>query len=223
MVKASDGASHYDVLMMNYAAGILDQAQSLVLEAHIALSEAGRRAAHNFERLGGVMLERHCEPVPMRSGQLENILGRLDRCAAKKTTSPTKRVIPQEARLPDCTMKSFACECAPNARWKSIYPGLDVFALPLECTASTARFMRARPAFETPPHTHSGLEIMLVLDGAIRDEDGLYRRGDLIVSDETDTHATKACPEQGCVCLVVTSGPIRLTGLASLLNPFIRF
>ena len=55
------------------------------------------------------------------------------------------------------------------------------------------------------------------------DETGEYNVGDLIVEDETTIHAPVSCPRQGCVCLAVTTAPIRLTGwMGRLINPFLR-
>jgi putative transcriptional regulator len=219
-----DQAGHYDSLMLGYAAGTLDQAQSMLVAAHVALSAAGRNFLSTCNALGGVLLDQHCEPVAMRGNSLQNVLQRLDAAPMSSSVAPASRVaVPEDVPLPACTMQAYGCEVTPQKTWKTIYPGLDVCDLALPCRESLARLMRARPAFKTPSHTHKGLEMMLILKGALEDEDGLYRRGDLIISDESDTHATKACPEQGCVCLVVTTGPIRLTGFASLLNPFIRF
>jgi putative transcriptional regulator len=60
----------------------------------------------------------------------------------------------------------------------------------------------------------------LVLDGAFADENGRYARGDACVTDETVTHRPEAERARDCVCLLVSEGPIRLTGrFMRLLNP----
>ncbi|MCD8563338.1 MAG: cupin domain-containing protein [Alphaproteobacteria bacterium] len=83
--------------------------------------------------------------------------------------------------------------------------------------------MKIGPGLKTPEHKHGGLELTLVLGGAVMDSEGIYRRGDLLVADETLTHSPQACPKAGCVCMVVTSAPVKLTGFMSFLNPFLKF
>jgi putative transcriptional regulator len=62
----------------------------------------------------------------------------------------------------------------------------------------------------------------LVLDGAFDDQAGHYGRGDVCVADDRIEHQPVAAAGRDCLCLVVASSPIRLTGpLMRLLNPFL--
>ena len=56
----------YQALLMEYVAGALDQAQSLIVSAHITMSPRGREIARACECVGGALLEKRCEPVAMK-------------------------------------------------------------------------------------------------------------------------------------------------------------
>lgn len=216
----------YQALMLAYASGALDEAETLIVSAHINLSEKGQKAASFYEAMGGVTLEKFCEPVQMSKGSMEYVLDRLDdldkdnSCAQSESCECS---IFKDLPIPDCLSDAVLGQ-KRSPSWKKYVPGVEGFELKMGCKRSTskARFMRFDPAFKSPHHSHAGREITLVLDGAFDDETGRYGRGDLLVIDNEEQHHTpQACPTDGCVCMVVTNAPIRLKGIASLLNPFL--
>ena len=109
--------------------------------------------------------------------------------------------------------------------WRTIYPGMDSFALPLACRRSNAHVFRFSPGAGTPRHRHGGLELTLILDGAFADENDIYKQGSLIVMDtDSAAHKPKACDTNGCVCITVFSGNLRMENpLARLFSSFFRF
>lgn len=215
-------AVNYETLLLNYAVGILDQAQSLIVAAHLALSPPARAFVRDCEAIGGTLMEQDCPPVDMAPGSLEHVLACLDRPAPHPHASETILTFPEDLDLPDLVLRTIHCRpCAPQ--WTSRLPGLKSYDLPLACKESKARLVRLDPAVQTPQHTHQGMEITLVLNGAFSDDSGQYRTGDLLVSDETVEHAQTACKMEGCVCMVVTSAPLKFSGLAGLINSFLKF
>lgn len=213
----------YHALLLGYAAGTLDEAQDLIVSTHIAMSQAGRQAVSAYEAVGGHLMETECDPVQMCDDALDHVLARIEAPWAEKKTAATADdfTFHNDITLPDGLYQKVRTHCR-DQRWGMLYPGLKTMEMPMECKRSKVRFLDAAPALKTPHHTHGGIEITLVLSGAFTDETGHYRRGDLVVTDETLHHTPTACPEAGCVCMVVSSAPIKLTGLASLLNPFVR-
>ncbi|GLS84617.1 ChrR family anti-sigma-E factor [Paraferrimonas haliotis] len=72
-----------------------------------------------------------------------------------------------------------------------------------------------------PEHTHTGVEITLVLDGEFEDENGVYKAGDFVIQSGEHTHTPRTKPGQDCLCLTLLQSPLHFTsGFASLLNPF---
>lgn len=225
----------YHALMLGYASGILDEAQNLIVSAHIALSPAARKIVRHYECLGASFLEKDCTPASLCEAALENVLRQLDEAehddiqkpkasAEDNNTSCHTPDFPYSACLSELLDYALGHCTSCTPRWKKIYPGFQCLNLSLDCRASHARFMKVAPAGKSPRHTHRGMEITLVLEGSFKDESGHYARGDLVIADENHSHSPQACSKEGCVCLVVSSAPIRLSSpLARWLNPFIRF
>lgn len=212
--------SGYDALLFSYAAGNLDEAQNLVVATHLTYSQKARHIVRQCEDLGGALIERECEPVSMCEQALNNVLNRIEH--GQSNQSAIDSCCQKEALGFEIPQPLAQTVTGRSIKWKTLFPGMKAYDLPLHCKNSVARFMKAEPGHVSPHHSHGGTEITLVLDGAFSDETGQYYRGDLIVTDETCDHTPKACPQMGCVCLVVSTAPIKLSGIARLLNPFLK-
>ena len=71
---------------------------------------------------------------------------------------------------------------------------------------------------QIPQHTHTGIEITLLLEGSFEDDMGSYQKGDFIWLDKDHTHSP--ITQEGCVCLTLVSDSLHFTqGLSKLLNP----
>lgn len=222
--KIDDG---YHALLLGYASGTLDEAQNLIVAAHLALSPSARAIVKEYECLGASFLEHDCEPESLCDEALANVLAQLElspsRNKAEKTGScPQECFSNPKLCAIDLIHYVMGKSTPKNKNWKKVYPGFKSYELALDCKASKARIMHIDPSRKSPFHTHGGLEITLVLQGSYIDETGQYKRGDLVVTDESFHHAPISCPDQGCICMIVSATPIRLSGIAKLLNPFIR-
>lgn len=216
---------NYEMLLLAYAAGALDAAQNFAVSVHMALSPPARTFVKKCEAIGGALMETECKPVAMRGDALQCVLDKLDSPQRKPEDVRYRRVrveLPPEIRIPVSLLETVSCRpCRP--KWKrALIPGLNIFDLPIECQRSTVRFMKANPAAKMPQHRHEGIEIFLVLDGTYYDDTGKYQRGDMLVADEEQIHEGRVCRDNGAVTMVVTSGGVRFSGLASFLNPFLR-
>lgn len=218
--------SSYEALLLSYAAGMLDAAQNLIVASHVALNPNARKFVHGCEAVGGALIEKHCEPVAMKDCSLGKVLDRIENAcetAAKKACCEAKQAaFPDPLDIP-APLQQILIAQHRAMQWRRIMAGLQAIELDLHCKRSHSRFLKMEPGCKTPHHRHGGLEITLVLDGAFEDEIGQFRRGDLVVTDERINHTPQACNKHGCVAFVVTAAPIRLTGIAALLNPFIKF
>lgn len=218
---------NYEALLLNYASGALDPAQSFIVAVHMALSPRARGIVRECEAIGGALMECDCAPAAMQKSSLDNVLDRLDSRATHPERKAAPVQLPADVDIPAHLLAHITCRpCRPQ--WRTFYPGLRMCELPLERPQtkkkeSGVRFIKANPAAKMPHHTHHGIEITLVLNGAYSDETGLYRRGDLVVLDETVKHDTVACRHDGVIAMIVSDAPVRFYGLAALLNPFIRF
>lgn len=219
---------NYAALMMDYAAGNLDHAQSLIVAAHVELSPTAQERLCACENIGGALLQECCDQeAPMSEGCLDALLDRLDQPHDKPKIhqGQTTQIFPTSKHknytdIPNI-VRDTLCPKGSNS-WTSLMGGFEKMMLDLPCKRSEAKFIAAAPGAKSPAHTHTGLEITLVLDGAFSDQTGHYKRGDLIVTDGEIEHQISACPDMGCMCMVVTTAPIKFTGIAKLLNPFVK-
>lgn len=221
MIKHPAPMNHYEALLLGYAAGLLDEAQTLIMAAHLSLSHKAQQFLKYYEAIGGHLIAHECEPIAMSGSALNRVLTKLDTPAACDEEGCCECDFPAEITLPPLLARTVAAQ-EQKAVWHRMMPGMETLPLELACRRSKAHFLKADPGVKSPPHRHSGMEIMLVLNGAFSDQGDHYHRGDLCVKNARSAHAPEACKNEGCICLVVSSAPVQLTGIAALLNPFIR-
>jgi len=212
----------YHSLLLDYASGTLDEAHSLIMATHVALSPYARRLLGDYETIGGALLDDCCSPEAMSGEAKSKVLSQLDSLVCDQKT----RVCAQDNQhslFPRC-LSTYISASPSDIPWKKTYTGLHCLPIKTACKASKAELLKIAPGTNIPEHSHKGYELTLVLDGAFHDETGTYSRGDIIITDETITHQPVSDDRMGCVCLVVTSAPPRLTGfIGRMLNPFLRF
>jgi putative transcriptional regulator len=209
-------------LLLDYAAGSIDEPTALVLATHMALCPECRDAVTQFESVGGALLEA-IEPATLPPDALDSLLARLDEPAPTPVTRSPAGGGPA-GRIPE-PLRSYIGNDLEAIRWKQIMRGVEQAKIAVGDPSGPikARLMRIRPGIRIPRHTHAGTELTLVLVGGFTDDAGHYRRGDLSFSDEEIDHSPVADNDGECICLMVTDAPLRLTGpLMRLLNPFVR-
>jgi putative transcriptional regulator len=212
----------YHSLLLDYASGTLDEAHSLIMATHVALSPYARRLLGEYEMIGGALLNDCCIPQALSAQAKDSVFAKLDMlpCEQKHAKPDANH---SGGLFPKC-LSNYMPSSKADLPWKKTYTGLYSLPIQTTCTTSKAEILKIDPGTFIPEHSHKGYEITLVLDGAFHDESGTYSRGDIIITDETITHKPISDDRMGCICLVVTTAPPRLTGLMGrLLNPFLRF
>ncbi len=206
-----------DDLLIAYAAGMLPEAPSLVVAAQAALRKDVGRAIGDYEAVAGALLE-DCAASDVSPELRTRVLSLLD-----QEEPTTHRTPPRgDARVP-APLWGFVGEDVERLNWRRVMPGVKDSVLPTK-GGGTARLMWVRSGVKVPAHTHQGLEMTLVLEGAFSDSTGTYGPGDLQLADGSLDHSPIAERGEACLCLVVTQAPIRLTGrFGRLLNRFIRY
>lgn len=207
-----------DALLMDYAGGCLGEAGGLVVATHLALCPGCRHAVGEMEAVGGALLE-ELEPDALTPGALDALLARLD----EPDEPPPRRRAPMPAGSPLIPepLRRYVGGDLAAMKWRMMAPGFQCVDIPLS-RGERARLIRMKGGVSAPRHSHDGLELALVLDGGFSDALGRFARGDVAVGDGSIDHKPVADPE-GCVCLSVTLGRLRLTGaVGRFLNPFVR-
>jgi len=94
--------------------------------------------------------------------------------------------------------------------WKTKLPGFKEYSVDIDgCEVSV---MWIKPGRAMPAHTHKGMELTLILDGAFNDNRGRFGPGDISVADETIDHRPVAEKDRPCIAFSVLDAPIKLTG-----------
>lgn len=199
-------------LLLEYAGGGLTESVALVVATHLALCPVCRRMVEEMEAVGGAILD-DLEPEDMSTGALDALLARLD---APEPAPLPKRSKPEtlDLRLPE-PLRSYVGGSLDRLCWHNLLPGLTIADVPLDVSGRAdfvqPKLLRMKGNAKVPRHTHDGVELALVLDGGFHDDQGTFLRGDLAIGDASIRHTPVADPE-GCLCLSLTLGSLKLTG-----------
>ncbi|MBI3507062.1 MAG: cupin domain-containing protein [Proteobacteria bacterium] len=208
-----------DEWLVDYAAGSAPEPVAALLEAHLSLCPAARATLARLDAVGGALLER-IEPAALSEDALDAMLARLDAPAPVLARAPK----PEAHPILPAALIPYVGRDIETLGWKTVVRGVDEVALPAGGPAThRMSLMRIAAGRAVPAHTHYGDELLLVLQGSFEDGHGHYARGDVCASDETVEHAPKADRGMDCLCLAVTTGPVKLTtGWGRLINPLLR-
>jgi len=201
-----------DAMLASHAAGSLPGAYSVVVASHVSLCVECRAALEAHQSLGGVVLESASEVAV--SAQLKfDILSRLDDPFAPEPEYTRSGIFPGPVMA---ALKGRA------PRWKTLGMGERQDILSADKHGSL-RLRYIPPGQAVPDHSHSGLELTLVLQGSFSDKTGRFAVGDLEIADEDLEHTPTADEGDPCICLAATDAPLRFRAIVPrLLQPLLR-
>lgn len=204
-----------DKLLMAYSAGSLPEAFNLVVATHISVCDDCRARLASFDALGGALLED--DSAAMDAGSLANVMARI------KSGAPTRKADPhpRDAVLPSPLIDAIGGNL-DRVQWRAVGGGVRQAILKTSDKAS-ARLLHIPAGAAVPDHGHQGLELTLVLQGAYRDDDARFQRGDVEIATEDTQHTPVAEPGMDCICLAATDAPLKFRAiLPRLAQPFLR-
>jgi putative transcriptional regulator len=189
-----------DTLLLAHAAGGLDGAVALIIATHLSFCGHCRRLVGRQEEIGGALLE-DLPPVPMEAQALDQVLARLD-----------EPIAPMAAQLSGdntpAPLRAMLGHDLSQTRWRKMGPRLGYVTLYRRGPVAV-RLLRGAPGTDTGRHSHRGEEYTLVLRGGYTDETGSYGPGDFQAASAETLHNPVADPEEDCINLSVTTGPLR--------------
>lgn len=204
-----------DDLLMSYATGALPQAYDLVVATHVSLSRDSRARLDGFEAIGGAVLDQ-IEGVAPAEDSLDHVLARIEVAGPLDDAAP----VPADGVLPD-PLRRIVGGDLDAIQWRPVGMGVKQAVLH-DGEDGTARLLSIPAGGEMPRHSHRGLELTLVLQGAYRDEDDRFARGDLEIADEDVHHTPVAEASADCICLIATDARLKFDGLLPrIAQPFI--
>jgi len=200
-------------LVRSYAAGSLGHAFSLVVATHVSQCDECRARLEAEELAGGVVLET-LEAVEASNDLRARVFDGLDEIVAPAPPAPQKAGIYPGALIAEMG--------SDTPRWRSLGGGIRQAILSADKEGS-ARLLYIPPGMAVPDHSHTGLELTLVLQGSFSDETGEYGVGDVEVAEDDLDHTPIAGMGEACICLAATSAPLKFNGLLPrLLQPIFR-
>ncbi|MDX5362240.1 MAG: ChrR family anti-sigma-E factor [Alphaproteobacteria bacterium] len=211
-------------LLLEYASGAMAEPLALLVATHLTLCPACRAEADRLEALGGAMLQ-DIGAEPVSSGLLDRVLDCLDDAGPDAEAAVARETRPVATGAPflvPAPLHPYLGDGFGKLPWRTMM-GLKEVELLKDRPGFTTRLMRITPGAVMPRHTHEGAEMTLVLSGGFTDRGNHFVRGDVAIAGPSDDHQPVADSDGECVCLAVTSAPLRLTGpIGRYLNPFIR-
>lgn len=214
-MTTNDGAFHQHPplgLLPAAASGAMGPAASMAVRIHARHCDLCAAALRELEAVGGALLEaQDAAPFDVETS-LAGAMARLGARAEEPTFPDDVMAAPEELR------SAFA-NALTRGRWTSAGRGLHTLELDVPGAAHFAerpQLLKIEPGCGAPRHSHGAVELTLVLEGAFRDETGLYGPGDLAVATYSLTHRPIAEPGQTCLAYAVSYAPMKFTGLLGL-------
>lgn len=93
--------------------------------------------------------------------------------------------------------------------WTDVGPGLKLHLVSEDPARGVKRcLVWGAPGASTPRHGHTGDEVILVIEGRLKDDRGAYGPGDICRSTKADVHQEHVVGDVDCVCFVVYYGEL---------------
>jgi putative transcriptional regulator len=184
-------------ILSAYAAGTLEPGFGLGVGAHVEGCAVCRSRVLAYETVSGGALK-DLPQVDVAADALAQVMSRLDETPAPAPANDTRPLL---QRLP----------LRPR-KW--IAPGVWVAAVETPHARSNRVYLLSvKPGMPTARHEHSGAEFCTVLQGAYRDELGLFAIGDFAATDTDVNHQPVVQGDEDCICLFATEGRLKPQGL----------
>ena len=217
--------SHHmpEEFLLDYAAGTLPEAVSLVVASHLAMCGDCRRRVAELEEIGAALMDVDAIEVPGETA-LGEIFDRIDNAPDESDVPAAQPIEFGTATLKTvpAPLRSYLGSDLSDLSWKKRSAHMEEARLAQDGDTQVS-LLRIGAGRKVPVHTHGGEEFTLVLSGGYSDANGHYIRGDVSVTDGTVEHAPVADDDEPCLCLTVRVGRTRLTGpIARMFNPLIR-
>ena len=204
-------------LLASFAAGVLDEAERLVVAVHVAGCQRCGRFVQAMEQLAGAALE-DAAPAPMVPGAFDAIMASIHDHPAETVRPLPRRVIADHPDLPEVLRR---CRIGKRRR---VAPGVSMQPIELSGAGKARAFLlQSAPGTRMLEHSHTGTELTCVLKGSFSHQGGRYGPGDFDYGDDDVDHRPIVGDEGPCLCLVAMTGDLRMNGFfGRLISPFIR-
>ena len=204
-----------DEVLAAYSAGTLPEAFSLVVASHASLCDDCRAAIAGFDTVGGAVLEQ-AGSAKLAPNALAQMMALIQSSNAD-TEAPKAKAA---ASIFPTPLAEYVGGGPDHVRWRRVGAGVKQAILPSKGVGS-ARLLYIPPGTAMPSHSHRGLELTMVLQGAFSDEIDRFARGDVEMGDDDLSRKPVAEIGEACICLAATEAPLKFNGFVPrILQPF---
>jgi putative transcriptional regulator len=226
-----------DNILVEFAAGTLDTAQAVAVNAHLHFCTKCQQNIKKMEQTGGAMLD-SLDPEALAENSFDKLLSAIEVMAAKNiytnhgtddTLTNNKadlrgeeavKIARDYGRLPNIVAKMMSQKAL---KWRYINSSLQTSHLIAGQNVHQVSLQKISAGGVAPEHDHSGTEMTVVLKGSFSDKEGIYQEGDFILKEPGQIHQPISARNEDCLCLSVESAPVKLTGFfGRMVNPFIK-
>ena len=201
-----------DDLLRAYSEGRLPHAYSVVVAAHVSVCDECRSQLEAEDLVAGEVLD-GLEGGTLGSDARDRMMAALDATPAPQPATRGKGIFPAPL------VEELGGQ-APH--WRNMGGGIRQQLLSAD-DGGTLRLLYIPPGKAVPEHSHRGLELTMVLQGAFADSEGAFARGDVETAHSNVEHQPIAMEGTPCICIAATDAPLRFRSLIPrLLQPILR-
>ncbi|AMM84468.1 ChrR family anti-sigma-E factor [Martelella sp. AD-3] len=214
-----------DALLLEYAAGTLEEGWSLAVATHLALCPDCRKRLALMEAAGGALIESlEPETTPERERESwEAMLQRLKAEPAEEPAAAPQRPVGDadvDRAIPE-PLRSYIGGSLEAVEWRRLGIGAAQYQVPVDGDLNV-RLLRVGPGRPLPEHGHGGRELTLILKGCYRCDGEAFGPGDFDEEDEETVHEPVVTPDGECICLIVTDAPLKFKSrMMRVVQPFL--
>lgn len=211
MSVSQDSSDALEMLLSQYVAGSLPVPVLAMVKAHLEMRKESLAIVSGMEGAAGSEIER-LGPLPLanRDSVFDAIVSSPP---PERASGATKR---RNCRIFPESLCDFVGFTADEVPWRTKLPGFREYTIG-QWDGFDAKLLWIRPGRAVPAHTHEGSELTLVLNGGFSDDNCHYDRGDIAAADESVDHRPVADAGEPCICMAITTAPLKLTGSFSQL------
>lgn len=180
-------------LVASYALEALDSAEARLMAEHLPACLECQQEYYSLGPLTGALTAWRTQTLPPPAPLWNDLAERIARTSQKKATSPAPKVTWSGA------------QDWHEPQWEQAAPGITVKLLSTDKEGDrVSMLVRLAPGISYPPHRHSGVEELYLLEGELWIEDRKLYPGDFNRA-EPGTSDQRVYSETGCMCLLITA------------------